>query len=468
MRRFIVVLAVMVIAAAMPARANEKANSHEGFFKHYEGTKTCLRCHKDSATDFFHSQHYQWRGEAPDVVNADGQKLGKMNTINDFCTNPLPGFIKNVKNSRGETVSEGCSECHAGLGKMPSSEISREQLENIDCLICHSPTYERELHENEDGSLEWRSIVWEDKEALDLVAKNITMPQRDNCLHCHSESGGAANMKRGDLEHALADTDRDFDVHMGTDGANMTCVDCHGGSKHRIRGRGVDLMGTDNADDPLSCDGCHGTEPHAKELLNRHAVRVDCTVCHIPTFAKSHKTDMRRDWSKPFHNEAKDKYAPTLTLRKNVEPEIAWYNGTITAQLPGVPVTVGSDGAIQMVTPMGSRDDPEAKLYAFKVHGGRMPVLKDKRWLLPINAEDFFGSSQIDLRVRQAAEVFYDMKDIEYEWMEIKRFMGIFHEVQPGQDALRCLDCHGDDGRLDWAGLGYEADPLAAALAPSH
>jgi len=227
-------------------------------------------------------------------------------------------------------------------------------------------------------------------------------------------------------------------------------------------------MATDNIDEPLSCDGCHGAEPHTKELLNRHAVRIDCTVCHIPVFAKDHKTDMRRDWSTPFHNEAKDKFAPTLTLRKNVEPEIAWYNGTITAQLPGVPVTVGPDGAIQMVTPMGSKDDPKAKLYAFKVHGGRMPVLKNERWLLPINAEDFFGSSQIDLRVRQAAEVFYGMKDIEYEWMEIKRFMGIFHEVVPARDALRCLDCHGDGGRLDWAGLGYEADPLAGALAPSH
>jgi cytochrome c553 len=31
-----------------------------------------------------------------------------------------------------------------------------------------------------------------------------------------------------------------------------------------------------------------------------------------------------------------------------------------------------------------------------------------------------------------------------------------------------CLDCHGADGRIDWTGLGYDADPLAAALTPSH
>ncbi len=468
MKRLTTPLILIAIAVVSTVGMAETTSSHEEFFKHYEGTGTCLVCHEDSATDFFHSQHYQWRGHTPAVVNADGRKLGKMNTINDFCTNPLPGFIKNVKNSRGETVSEGCSECHAGLGKMPSPELSREQLENIDCLICHSPTYERELHEDEDGSLEWKSIVWDNQEELDLVAKNITMPQRHNCLSCHSDSGGAPNMKRGDLEDELANTHRNFDVHMAADGANMTCIDCHGGSNHRIRGRGVDLMATDNPDEPLNCENCHGATPHAKELLNRHSARIHCTVCHIPTFAKDDATDMIRDWSTSSHNEKKDKYAPMLTLKKNVEPEIGWYNGTITAQLPGVPVTVGPDGAIQMVTPMGSKDDPKAKLYAFKVHGGKMPVLKKERWLLPINAEDFFGSSQIDLRVRQAAQIFYGMDDIEYEWLNIKRYMGIFHEVQPAKNAIRCLDCHGGNGRLDWAGLGYAADPLAAALAPSH
>lgn len=468
MKQLKVSLALITITLAVNTVGAETSHSHDALFEHYEGTKTCLVCHEDSARDFFQSQHYQWRGHAPAVTNAEGKMLGKMNTINDFCTNPLPGFIKDVRNSRNERVSWGCSECHAGLGKKPSPEMSREQLENIDCLICHSPTYKRDIYHNDDGSLEWRSVVWDDQDALDAVAKNIMMPQRSNCLHCHSESGGAPNMKRGDLEHELVETHRDFDVHMGVDGGNMSCIDCHAGSKHRIRGRGVDLMGTDNPDDPLSCEGCHGDEPHSEELLNRHSKRVHCSACHIPSFAKDDATDMARDWSTPFHNAKKDKYAPTLTLKKDVQPEFAWYNGTITVQMPGVPVTLDENGAIEMVTPNGSIDDPKAKLYAFKIHRGKMPVLKDSRWLLPINAEDFFGSSQIDLRVRQAAEVFYSMKDIEYEWLEIKRYMGIFHEVQPASNALRCLDCHGNEGRLDFKKLGYAEDPLAKILKPSH
>ena len=465
-RRIISVLSLLALAA-LPAEAGKKY-SHQEYFEHYEGTSTCLTCHEDEAETFFHSQHYQWTGETPAIVNSDGELLGKKNTINDFCTNPVPAWIGITKNSRGEVLSQGCSKCHAGLGKMPSAEMSREQLENIDCLICHASGYNRTLVENKDGSLEWKPILWKNQEGLDSVSKRITMPKRTSCLRCHSGSGGGPNFKRGDIEYALADTDREFDVHMGTDGGDMACMDCHAGASHRIRGRGVDLMGSDSPDRLRCGDGeCHEAAPHQKELLNRHAVRVDCTVCHIPVFAKEDATDMARDWSTPAYSEAKDKHIATITMGANVEPEIAWYNGTVWAQLPGVPVTTDDEGVITMVVPQGDRDDADAKLHAFKIHRGMMPVTTESRWLLPINVEEFFADGDIDGAVREASHVVYGIEDFEYGWMPVKRYMGIFHEVQPADNALRCLDCHGPDGRLDWASLGYEADPLAAALAPS-
>jgi hypothetical protein len=469
MTRRIISMVSLLVLAALPATAG-KTYSHQEYFEHYEGTSTCLTCHEDEAETFFHSQHYQWTGETPAIVNSDGELLGKMNTINDFCTNPVPAWIGITKNSRGELLSQGCSKCHAGLGKMPSAEMSREQLENIDCLICHASGYNRTLVENEDGSLEWKPILWKNQEGLDSVSKRITMPKRTSCLRCHSGSGGGPNFKRGDIEYALADTDREFDVHMGTDGGDMACMDCHAGASHRIRGRGVDLMGSDMADKPLRCGNgeCHEAAPHVKELLNRHASRVDCTVCHIPVFAKEDATDMVRDWSTPAYSEAKDKHIATITMGANVEPEIAWYNGTVWAQLPGVPVTTDDDGVITMVVPQGDREDPEAKLYAFKVHRGMMPVTTESRWLLPINVEEFFADGNMDGAVREASHVMYGIEDFEYGWMPVKRYMGIFHEVQPADNALRCLDCHGPDGRLDWATLGYKSDPLAAALEPSH
>jgi hypothetical protein len=469
MRPTLVVVAAAGLAAFVAAAADKPTYSHQDYFEHYDGTATCLACHEDEAVSFFHSQHYQWSGETPAIVNADGKKLGKINTINDFCTNPGPAWIGITKNSRGEVLSQGCSKCHAGLGKLPSPELSREQLENIDCLICHASGYNRSLYANEDGSLEWKPILWQNQAGLDSVAKRITMPKRASCLRCHAGSGGGPNFKRGDIEYELAETDRAFDVHMGTDGADMACTDCHAGSSHRIRGRGVDLMGSDVADGRLSCaDGaCHAADPHSKELLNRHAARVDCTVCHIPTFARADATDMVRDWSKPAYSEEKDKHTPTFTMGTDVAPEIAWYNGSVRAQLPGVPVAAGADGIVGMVEPQGSRADAGSKLFAFKVHRATMPVLAEKRWLLPINVEEFFADGDIDGAVREAAHVMYGLEEVDYDWVEVKRYMGIFHGVQPARAAaLRCLDCHGPDGRLDWTGLGYPADPLAEALEP--
>jgi len=466
-RRTISLLSLFVLLA-LPAAAGTKY-SHQEYFEHYEGTKTCLECHQDEAETFFHSQHYQWTGETPAIVNAEGEKLGKRNTINDFCTNPMPSWIGITKNSRGEVLSTGCSKCHAGLGKLPSAEMSREQLENIDCLICHASGYRRDLYENADGSLEWKPILWKNQEGMDSVSKRITMPKRTSCLRCHSGSGGGPNFKRGDIEYTLADTDRSFDVHMGTDGGDMACMDCHAGTSHRMRGRGVDLMGSDTPERLRCGDGqCHEAAPHQKELLNRHTARVDCTVCHIPEFAKEDATDMVRDWSTPAYNEAKDKHIATFTMGSNVAPEIAWYNGTVWAQLPGVPVTQRADGVVEMIVPQGSRKDPKSKLFGFKVHKGKMPVVKDTRWLLPIAVEEFFADGDIDKAVREASEAMYGIEHFDYEWVSVERYMGIFHEVQPAANALRCLDCHGSDGRLDWVGLGYDADPLAEWFTPSH
>ena len=95
----IILSIVLLLAGALPASAGKY--SHSDKFEHYEGTATCLECHEDEAKSFFHSQHYQWTGDAPEILEAGGQRLGKMNTMNDFCTNPMPSWIGNVPNAEG-------------------------------------------------------------------------------------------------------------------------------------------------------------------------------------------------------------------------------------------------------------------------------------------------------------------------------------------------------------------------------
>lgn len=456
---------MLVLFGATVALADDEAPEYthqDDYFEHYEGTATCLECHEEEATAFFHSQHYQWEGEAPGIVGSEGQKFGKMNTINDFCTNPKASWIGEARNSDGKVLSRGCSQCHAGLGKLPSATLSREQLENIDCLFCHVKGYRRSLYKDDDGQWEWRPILWNNQEGMDEVSKRISAPTRTMCLRCHSGSGGGQNYKRGDLEYALRDCSREFDVHMASSGENLTCANCHAGGDHRVRGRGTDLAGTDLPGKPINCDGeCHGPAPHKAKALNHHCERIYCTVCHIPEFAKEDPTDMFRDWSTPVHNEELNKYTATIRLESNVQPALAWFNGMTKMQFMGQPVTTLDDGTVGIMIPEGSRDDENSRLYAFKLRHSSLPILKKERWLIPIAVESYFVDGDVDHAVSEAAELSYGIEHPEYDWVKTTRYMGIFHEVQPKEAALGCLDCHSEGGRVDWTTLGYEADPMA-------
>jgi len=456
---------VLVVLAAGDSSAARRTYSHQDdYFEHYEGTATCLECHEDEAESFFHSQHYQWRGQSPNIVNADGEMLGKMNTMNDFCTNPLASWIGNAVNVEGKVIAQGCSLCHAGLGKKPSPILSREQLENIDCLICHASGYRRDLYQDENGEWEWRPILWKNQVGMDSVSKRITMPERKMCLRCHAGAGGGQNFKRGDIEYELADCSPDFDVHMATEGNDMHCVDCHAGDDHRVRGRGSDLSGTDSPENPLYCTSCHDEKPHGVLALDHHTDRLNCTVCHITEFAKKDKTDMKRDWSTPLHHEIANKYTATITFGENVVPVYAWFNGNTRLMKMGDKVEYNDDGTVTIMAPQGNRKDKKAKIHAFKLHEGVLPVLKEKEWLIPIAVDEFFIDGDIQKAVREGAAAAYDIHDPDYEWVKTKRYMGIFHEVRPADKALQCLDCHREGGRMDWQALGYKKDPLLDAM----
>jgi len=461
MRTTLIAWAALLATAAPAAVA---AGGHEKRFEHYEGTQTCLECHEEEAEAFFHSQHYQWRGGTPAIVNADGEKLGKLEMINDFCTSPAgPQWIGQVKSDDGRVLARGCSSCHAGRGLLPTSEVSQEQLENIDCLICHASGYRRDLYPTEDGGFEWKPILWKNQEGLDIVSKRLSSPDRVMCLRCHSASGGGPNYKRGDLEYILAKPPRDHDVHMAVDGKDMSCADCHATDDHRVKGRGVDLAATDSPDE-LSCDGaCHGAAPHESARLNKHAEKVYCATCHVPAFARSEPTDMRRDWSETHYSDEKGKYVYQVTLESNVIPVYAWFNGETWVQKPGQPVTRNERREVTMVVPQGSVDDPKAKIYPFKLHRGVLPLLADKQWLLPIATEEVYYDGDVDTAVRHAAKYYYGLDEVDYEWTETIRYMGIFHGVVPKENALTCNDCHSEGGRMHWKSLGYEGDPRKSA-----
>lgn len=468
-----VLLTVLLLCAAGgQAHDPGKPNRHLDRFEHYEGTKTCLECHEQEALTFFHSQHYQWRGGTPDLVNTEqSQALGKLTMVNDFCTNPGGSqWIGKVLNDEGKVLAKGCSGCHAGLGKLPGSEPTREQLENMDCLICHASGYRRDLYATDDGGWEWRPILYRNQEGMDSVAKRISLPDRAMCLRCHSASGGGPNFKRGDIEYILKDPDYDHDVHMSSEaegGQDMWCIDCHTDDDHthRVLGRGVDLAATDRPDKNIDCASqCHRQLSHENPDIDSDHQRLTCPACHIPEFARDEATDMFRDWSNVHFDEEKGKYTYGQELEYDVEPVYAWFNGSSYAQVPGTPVRRDEEGKVTMVLPEGSREDPTARIAPFKLHRGVLPVLTEQQWIAPVATEELYHHGDPDKAVRDAVASLYGLQDAAFTWEDTIRYMGIYHAVPPAEDALKCADCHVPDGRMDWQALGYEKDPSPEAL----
>ena len=277
--------------------------SHAGRFMTFEGTATCLKCHENEAIAFHQSTHYQWQGDAIESTGLNPGPAGKLGGINDFCIYPDINWLGKLTTVDGKVVDGGCARCHTGKGLKPTPEVTRVQLENIDCLLCHSPNYKRTL-QLVNGAYTFVADTANMSVSLLQAAVDIRKPGSDQCLNCHTKAGGGNNFKRGDLEeaHRPATATVSLDVHMASrqaGGAGLTCTSCHTAIGHRIAGRGVDMRQRDLLNEPVKCTNCHPATPHSDSTLNRHTARLKCNVCHVPSFAKTAPTDMRRDWSLP-------------------------------------------------------------------------------------------------------------------------------------------------------------------------
>ncbi len=424
--------------------------------KSWEGPKTCLECHDEEAADVFKSIHYQWQAPTPNLTNTQGRSYGKLNTSNDFCTNPSVSWIGMLTNDQGKVISNGCSKCHIGLGAKPSPQMTPAQLENIDCLVCHSPNYRREVVKRADGTLGWQPKALNNPQQMLSIAQNISKPTNEVCMRCHVGSGGGMNFKRGDIETAHARADRDFDVHMGS---NMQCIQCHKFKGHKVAGTGTQMGGVDDGTKRPQCEGCHKGQVHAKPELNAKHARVYCTTCHITAFAREDATDMRRDWSRAEAVAGEGRFEPAIEFQNNVKPAYAWWNGSGEIGLLNEAVKREPNGKVALYKPNGSIKDKTAKIYAFKYHTAKLPIDNATQQMLPMQVGITFKTGKIEPAVKGGAKAFYGREVSDIGWIETERWMGLFHEVQPKEKSLGCKDCHEGGTRMDWQALGYARDP---------
>jgi hypothetical protein len=304
-------------------------------------------------------QPLQWQGQAIYTVNGPDVQ-GKLNTaLNSYCISILGNW-------------NACGSCHVGLGAKPEATATPSQLQNIDCLICHQKDYKRKK------------------------VSGVFVPD-------------TANMA---LVHA-AITDRNFDVHMSSTGANLTCQQCHTTQNHRIAGRGSDLRQTDlDVKVSFSTASCHTTKTtstgHATADVNRHVNRVACQTCHIKTYARkaadttaTESTEVYRDWTTPEWSTALSRWEPLITRGSDLKPDYTFWNGTSWNYSLNETVRFESaTGTYPTSRPEGGISDTGSMLYPFKYKKALQPLADSLGVLVALDTAVYFSTGNYDNAVK--------------------------------------------------------------------
>ncbi|MBF0351490.1 MAG: tetrathionate reductase family octaheme c-type cytochrome [SAR324 cluster bacterium] len=403
-------------------------------------TKKCLECHPESARQFMKTSHWTWVGTHEEVIgNHKPMKVGKKNLLNNFCLSITDNWAS-------------CTKCHAGYGwKDESFDFSSE--ENVDCLSCHDWTgsYVKAGAGLPDASVD-----------LQAVAKGVGYPRRDNCGTCHFYGGGGLAVKHGDMDDTLIYGSERDDVHMGK--YDLLCVDCHRTQNHNIPGTAYSVSVTSR--NGVDCIACHeGT--HQDKRINTHIASLACQTCHIPKYAKKIPTKTDWDWSKAGDVSRKDDPHVYLRIKgefiygQDLTPEYYWFNMNVDRYLLGD--LINPETVTDINKPLGGIDDPNAKIWPFKVHRAIQPYDKKFNYFLPPTTSgkggywsDFDWQKALTLGAKASGIPFSG----EFGFTQSAMYWPLSHMVGPKENALNCDDCHGENSRMDWNALGYEQDPI--------
>jgi len=432
----------------LKARITKKAGSsvdhskfeilQKQFTNPQEITEACISCHNQTHKEVMKSNHWNW--EKPEYVEGRGiVYLGKKNAINNFCIS-------------AEGNEKSCAKCHIGFG-MTSANFSFTDSTNIDCLVCHDQT-ETYMKAPEEGGAPVMTLDFSN------IAQHVGTPKRSNCGICHFFGGGGNNVKHGDLEQALFEPARDVDVHMGVDGANLQCVDCHKTENHNISGKLYSLSSMNR--NRAECEECHGEHPHNDRILDNHNLKVACQTCHIPIYAKVNATKTEWDWStagklkdgQPYEIDDADGNHTYLSIKgsfkwgKNLQPDYVWFNGTASHYLLGDKIA-DTTKPLVLNSLKGSYNDKNSKIIPVKIHRAKQPydpvneiLIKPK--LYADNAGE--GALWKDFDWYKASEV--GMKDVnlpysgKVSFIETEMYWPVNHMVSSKENTVSCTECH--------------------------
>ena len=435
------------------------AGNHSGLT--YTNGAMCLQCHAAQAANMAGAVHYKWEGSNSQISNKPGVTGGKLNSaVNAYCINILGNW-------------NGCGSCHIGAGAKPGTVA--DATKNIDCLVCHQKDYKRVRNSVTglfDPDLTKMTI------SMDVAVQTVHKPIKANCLQCHAKGGGGDALKRGDMAMINGTTtDRNYDVHMASTGANLTCQQCHTYTNHKVAGRGSDLRPTDSAV-AVSCatSVCHTTKAaltagHATTDINKHMKRVACQTCHIPVYGKmaadavvdpltgfgDQKTETTRTWATPEWSALNNRWEPTIVKANNLKPVYAFFDGTSwVSDLYDVAVIDPATGAYKVSRPNGDINSANSKLTPFKYKTSIQPLHNASGKLIAINTALYFKNNDV------AAAILSGMTNMglnpadAYSMVKTDEYQMLNHTVTPKTTALACASCHGTTAtQMNLKTLGY-------------
>ncbi len=419
-------------------------------------TIACLSCHTHRGAEIMQTAHWNW-SRTEEVEGKGAVPIGKKNILNNFCI--------------GVSGSEAtCTRCHIGYGWEDKSFDFANQ-NNIDCLVCH---------DNSGSYKKGKGMAGLPDPSVDLayVSQNVGLPKKANCGVCHFWGGGGNNVKHGDMEIALLDCSKDVDVHMASDGMDMSCTACHTAENHKLKGK-VYALSSENKD-RATCEQCHTETPHKDKQLNEHNLRIACQTCHIPEYAKVNSTKMVWDWETagqldddghPMHWNDQDGNHKYLAIKgtfiwdDHVKPEYAWFNGKANHQLIEDKIDT-ANLPLQMNTLYGSYKDKGdstgygvSKIWPVKVHRGKqiydsknLTLIQPKLWDKDKGQGAYWKDFDWDVASQKGMDYVGLPYSGEYGFVETEMYWPLNHMVSPSAKSLGCKDCHTrDNGRL--AGL---------------
>lgn len=316
-----------------------------------------------------------------------------------------------------------------------------------------------------------------------------------------------------------------WDVHAAA-GVNCTECHLTEGHRIAKGTHTTTMMANDLPDVEVSCVNCHDAEPHSAnpelaDYLNGHVELVACVTCHIPSLSPDNAT--MRDFGHPVLEEEEgiyiyDDIAKESAAGKGIK--YVWWNGDAT--FLGNPIGDNPNGQNlyrfyrpthtwpeyadfdyeawyeEVMRPIAQKKP--SKLYAMKVFNGRQHIdLQNMSpfggMYIPYNLPAYYSTGNADLAAQLELEksMMKMMYGSLFKYYMMDRFMGfmdaggwntsaysdahalntadprwipndamleISHAIR--KEGLQCIDCHSENGVLNWKELGYTEDDIAS------